>query len=104
MSSARLTPYLFLLTWLCLISGQALAISETKSKADTPREGDKPQVVSDIIEAKEDPAVMQRAFDALSEGGSVTMPLQDTFWGARFGTLTDAFGIRWMFNCEKKAG
>ena len=52
----------------------------------------------------DDAAEMQRAFDALSEGGSVTMPLQDTFWGARFGTLTDAFGIRWMFNCEKKAG
>jgi PhnB protein len=39
-----------------------------------------------------------RKFDALAEGGEVTMPLADTFWGARFGTLTDAFGIRWMFN------
>jgi len=28
------------------------------------------------------------------------MPLQDTFWGAKFGMLTDAFGLRWMFNCE----
>lgn len=63
MSSARLTPSLFLLTWLCLISGQALAISETKSKADTAREGDKPQVVSDIIEAKEDPAVTIRLIE-----------------------------------------
>ncbi len=41
-----------------------------------------------------------RKFDALAEGGEVTMPLTDTFWGARFGTLTDAFGIRWMFNAE----
>jgi len=37
-------------------------------------------------------------FDALAEGGSLTMPLQDTFWGARFGMLADAFGIRRMFN------
>jgi len=35
-------------------------------------------------------------------GGQVTMPLQDTFWGARFGMLTDAFAIRWMFNCHLK--
>jgi PhnB protein len=45
---------------------------------------------------------MARKFEALSAGGQVTMPLQDTFWGATFGMLTDAFGIRWMFNCEKK--
>jgi PhnB protein len=30
------------------------------------------------------------------------MPLEDTFWGARFGMLTDKFGISWMLNCEKK--
>lgn len=37
-------------------------------------------------------------FAALGEKGQITMPLQDTFWGARYGTLTDRFGIRWMFN------
>lgn len=39
-------------------------------------------------------------FAALSEGGRVNMPLEDTFWGARFGMLTDKFGINWMINCE----
>jgi PhnB protein len=39
-------------------------------------------------------------FAALAEKGKVTMPLQDTFWGARFGMLTDQFGINWMFNFE----
>jgi PhnB protein len=39
-------------------------------------------------------------FTALGENGKVTMPLQDTNWGARFGMLTDQFGIRWMFNYE----
>ena len=43
-----------------------------------------------------------KVFKGLSEGGTVTMPLQDTFWGARFGMLKDKFGIGWMFNCEKK--
>ena len=45
---------------------------------------------------------MDRKFEALAEGGKVRMPLQDTFWGARFGMLTDAHGIRWMFNCDTK--
>lgn len=40
-------------------------------------------------------------FSLLSEGGEVTMPLADTFWNARFGELTDRYGIRWMFNCQK---
>ncbi len=39
-------------------------------------------------------------FAALSENGKVSMPLQDTFWGARFGMLTDQFGVHWMFNFE----
>jgi PhnB protein len=39
-------------------------------------------------------------FAALSQGGKVTMPLQDQFWGARFGMLQDQFGIQWMLNFE----
>ena len=34
----------------------------------------------------------------LSDGGTVTMPMQDQFWGAYFGTCTDKFGINWMIN------
>jgi PhnB protein len=40
-------------------------------------------------------------FNKFAEGGTITMPLQDTFWNAKFGMLTDKFGIKWMFNCEK---
>jgi len=39
-------------------------------------------------------------FGSLSEGGKVTMPLADQFWGARFGRLTDKFGIQWMLSFE----
>lgn len=46
----------------------------------------------------DDESEMSVKFQALSEGGEVTMPLQDTFWGARFGMLTDPYGIKWMFN------
>jgi PhnB protein len=43
-------------------------------------------------------ADVDRHFAALSEGGRVDQPLEDTFWGARFGMLVDRFGIHWMFN------
>jgi len=50
----------------------------------------------------DDPADLQRKFDALAAGGTVTMAVTDTFWGAKFGMLTDAFGINWMFNTETR--
>jgi PhnB protein len=47
-------------------------------------------------------AETERLFRALGEGGKATMPLQDMFWGDYFGTLTDRFGVQWMFNCREK--
>jgi PhnB protein len=47
-----------------------------------------------------EPAEAERIFKALSEQGTVTMPLQQTFWAVRFGMLVDRFGIPWMVNCE----
>jgi PhnB protein len=44
---------------------------------------------------------IKNAFEALSAGGAITMPLQDTFWGATFGMCTDKYGINWMFNFDK---
>src|SRR6478735_7561696 len=52
----------------------------------------------------DDAADMTKKFDALSAGGKVGMPLNDTFWGAKFGMLTDKFGVNWMFNCEQRKG
>lgn len=46
----------------------------------------------------------ERIFEGLSKGGKETMPLQDTFWGAYFGMLTDKYGIQWMINHEYKKG
>lgn len=44
----------------------------------------------------------KRLFDALSAGGTVSMDLQDMFFGAYFGSCTDKFGINWMFTCSEK--
>lgn len=43
---------------------------------------------------------INQLFNSLAEGGQITMPLDDTFWGARFGMLTDKFGTNWMFNYD----
>ena len=45
---------------------------------------------------------LDEVFNKMAEGGTVTMPLADQFWGAKFGMLQDKFGVSWMFNCEKK--
>jgi PhnB protein len=50
-----------------------------------------------------DPAEAERVFNALADGGSVRMPLGETFWAKKFGMLTDRFGTPWMVNCEKTA-
>ncbi|WP_027388131.1 VOC family protein [Chryseobacterium gregarium] len=42
-------------------------------------------------------------FNGLSGGGKVTMPMEDTFWGAYFGMFTDKFGINWMVNYDDPA-
>jgi len=51
----------------------------------------------------DDPTEAERIFHALAERGAVQMPIQETFWAIRFGTLVDRFGIPWMVNCERPA-
>src|SRR6185436_10320123 len=41
----------------------------------------------------DDTAKLEKLFNDLSAGGTIKMPLEDTFWGARFGMFTDKFGI-----------
>jgi len=40
----------------------------------------------------------ERAFNGLSEGAVVQVPLAETFWAARFGMLVDRFGVPWAIN------
>lgn len=43
-----------------------------------------------------------RIFNALAEGGNITMELQDMFWGAYYGSCTDKYGINWMLNYQQR--
>jgi PhnB protein len=49
----------------------------------------------------DNPAEAERVFRALAEGGTVRMPIEETFWAVRFGMVTDRFGTPWMVNCDK---
>ncbi len=50
----------------------------------------------DISVDDPDEGEVRRLFAALSEGGSVMMPLGPTFWTPLFGMCTDKFGVNWM--------
>ncbi len=45
----------------------------------------------------------RRIFDALAEGGQVTMPMQQTFWSPAYGQVTDRFGVPWQVMTQAKS-
>ena len=47
-------------------------------------------------------AEAERVYAALSEGGRVLMPMQQTFFASRFGQVQDRFGINWMILHERR--
>jgi len=51
----------------------------------------------------DDAAGAERIFNALSEEGTVQIPIAETFWALRFGMVVDRFGVPWLINCEKRA-
>lgn len=51
--------------------------------------------------AVDNPEDADRIYGALADQGTVQMPIQETFWAARFAMFVDRFGIPWMINCAK---
>jgi PhnB protein len=47
----------------------------------------------------QDLARAEGVFSRLAEGGSIKMPLQQTFWAHSFGVVVDRFGVTWEINC-----
>ncbi len=77
----------------CLEVGDAALMG-----SDVPPEHRKPPGGFSVSYQAADEAEAERIFAALSEGGTVTMPMEATFWAKRFGMLIDRFGIPWMIN------
>jgi PhnB protein len=51
----------------------------------------------------DDEALLRRYWEALAEGGTVTLPLERQMWGDVFGMCTDRFGTAWMVNITAPA-
>ena len=78
------------------LNGQTLMGSDSMS--DHAYEGIKGFNLSIGVD---DVAEAERLFAALSiNAQKIIMPLDKTFWAARFGMLIDQFGVPWMVNCE----
>jgi PhnB protein len=86
---------------------------EDKIMHATIKVGDSPIMMCDMPESEaksesnisltlglNDTDAAKKYFDNLSQGGTVTMPLDKTFWAEAFGMVTDKFGINWMVNCD----
>jgi PhnB protein len=71
------------------------------SGGDVPPKDYKPPQGFSLMIGTPDVQTAERAFKALAEAGTVTVPLQETFWATRFGEVTDRYGIPWSINCEK---
>ena len=84
-----------------LIMHTSLSVGDqTLMGADAPPDRyHSPKGMSVSIHVK-DKAEAERIFNALAEGGNVTMPFSETFWSPGFGMCADQFGIPWMVNTE----
>ena len=78
---------------VCLnVKGRRLMGSDAPADHFQPAQGLYVNIAADTA------AEGKRIFDALAEGGKVTMPFAATFWSPGFGMLTDRFGTPWMIN------
>ena len=81
-----------------LTIGDQMLMGSDDGRPDHPYEGVRQCAIS--ITAT-DAAEAERMFAALAEGGTVTMPIAETFWAVRFGMLLDRFGVPWMVSFER---
>ncbi len=60
----------------------------------------------DVVIALEPDSTVEakNVFAALSEGGEVTMPLEETSWAESFGQCKDKYGVSWMINYTGNKG
>ncbi len=90
--------------WWSKIMHARLAVGDRiPMGSDAPPDRYEPMKGCSVMIGIDEPAEAERVFSALAENGTVRMPIQKTFWAARFGMLVDQFGIPWMINCEQPA-
>lgn len=73
-----------------------LMVSDTPDAQTKVQSGDQLQLALNFTSEEQ----IDQVFVRLAVDGVVTMALEKTFWGAKFGMVTDKFGIRWMLNYD----
>ena len=76
--------------------GLQLMMSDTPDSETKVQVGDQVALALNLSSEEE----VSQVFVRLAEGGTVNMALETTAWGAKFGMLTDKFGIKWMLNFD----
>ncbi|MFE6619927.1 VOC family protein [Streptomyces sp. NPDC057740] len=71
--------------------------------ADTPTDDHRPGNNIAVSLSGDDDTELRGYWEKLSEGASVTVPLEKQMWGDVFGMCTDRFGITWMVNIAGEA-
>ena len=80
----------------CLMVGDAVIMGADGPPSDSV--GNDTTTINISVDSVED---AERIWTALSEGGDIRMPLEETFWAHRWGMLVDRYGKPWMVNCLK---
>ena len=85
-----------------LVMHSALSVSDSVQLmgSDVPSHMDTGGDISNgsISLSGDDETALSGWFTGLSEGGSITVPLEKAPWGDSFGMFTDKFGVDWMVN------
>ncbi len=82
-----------------LRNGQSFLMASDCPPGETPTPGNNASVCIQCDSITE----IDQIFGALAQNGEIRMPVADMFWGARFGMLTDQFGVQWLLNCNLPA-
>jgi PhnB protein len=86
--------------WKNAVLHARLSVGETELMgADIPTAEPMRSAYLSLLVASD--AEAERIFSALSGGGEVFMPMQETFFATRFGQLRDRFGVNWMILHER---
>jgi PhnB protein len=73
--------------------------------ADTPSEMEyHPMAGFSVSLSGDDPDRLHGYWEKLSDGGTVTMPMEKQVWGDEFGMCMDKFGVSWLVNISQPQG
>lgn len=78
-----------------IVNGEAIYVSDIINKQQL-KEGNNISIMIDCDTEEQ----IRKYFKNLSEGAKINTPLEHTFWGALYGSLTDKFGINWDLNFQ----